>query len=361
MYLKKTDTKAVLVLKHLEFKFLDALSVSEIDALKEQFVIGYYYGFFTESFPRYAPDFVISLDNVLGDQLKYLYQDIPRFSRSGFNFLPSDLYKHEAKENQYSVYIGDLSPRKNFIEVIRCLNAFEGPVRAYLRITDKLDKFMLPILGSLFCKIANLELIFPAEGANFSRDQILTAIAGSNSVFIPYKREGAARVFAESEVFGKPCIYNENMKGGTLDFIKKDENISLQDYLRGRKVADVTPKSVEQKRKIYCAEHTSILFSAFIKDAFSIDCSFEGDELVNAFSGHKNELPAKFTNEMTDEVPSFSKFTLFLSFHGVPIVSKIRGIRSPYISLNQAKKYILKSLYLVKILISLLRYSYAKD
>lgn len=357
MFIKKLyNQKSILIFKHLEIPFINNLNNKIYEQLSSKFIIGYYYGFHTESIPKYKPDFVISLDDVMGQSLRNHYKEIPIFKRSGFNYIPENIDDYVKKKschikNEKLMYIGDLSPRKNLLDVIIFSNKFKLPFEVFLKINSSYEIMLIHLIN--FFSPNTIKINIPRTKKSFSRKTILKKMSESKAVFIPYKKEGAARVLAEAELICKPVIYNNKMIGGTLAFLKPEENIKLSNFNTMSQIDKLKSKKYEEKLIIYgCAENTK-KFEEFIYHHFELKVIFQDQELVNAFSGHKNIINNQFTNKHSDEIKSFASFHNFLNSYeidqGKP---KFQINLNKYI--NETKKHIIKINYFLKVLSCLL-------
>ncbi len=310
MYLKKSANgdKDIMVVKHLEDRFFQALTKKQMKMIKARFLIGLYLGTQIEQINYKIYDFIIFVDGVFPS----FKNDIPRLPMSGFNFLPPTEGAYNKCLASDVVYIGDLSVNKNLKEFLKFSEIHTTlKCKAVMRVLYISDFIILGLLKIFF---SNVEFVIPsARKKSHKRETIFSHIASADYVFIPYLKEGAARVFAEAELLGKPLIYNPKMLGGTQCFMDPMENISIDEFATN-KIFRV--KDMDAKQKIYLAGCTSRSVEQFFSKTFQIDVVFDDAELVNAFSGHKNLIPKKLSNANTDEISTFRSFAYFLDSIG---------------------------------------------
>lgn len=309
MYLKINNPKSLLVIKHSEVFLLNSLPFNVLALLKKRVLVGLYIGFFRRTVDSSKCDFIIFPDGSLGE----FDGSIPRFPFSGFNFLPDSFHTCNHPIDNRILYIGDLSIRKNlscFLRfAFRYSEVFE--FRCLLRISSVFDRFIIFLLNA---KYVDIDFIVPKSQASLPRDFVFSEISASGCVFIPYSREGAARVFGEAELLGKSILYNDEMVGGTLAFFDPRENLPIK-YFNAKDLASLPKKNLLEKSEIYCCRNTTKKFEEFLNKNFNVGFEFDGNELVNAFSGHKNLFPARFSNNSTDEIFSHRAFSLLLHYH----------------------------------------------
>ena len=259
MYLKKLGNgdKDIMVVKHLEDRFFQTLTEKQMKMIKARYLVGLYLGTQIEQINYKIYDFIIFVDGVFPN----FKNDIPRLPLSGFNFLPPT----EGAQNQCLasdvVYIGDLSVNKNLKQFLKFSDIHVTlKFKAVIRVLYISDFIILGLLKMFF---SNVEFVLPsARKKSHKRETIFSHIASAHYVFIPYLKEGAARVFAEAELLGKPIIYNPKMLGGTQCFMDPIENISIDEFATN-KIFRV--KDLDAKRKfIWLGAHLDLLSSFFV-------------------------------------------------------------------------------------------------
>lgn len=348
MYINNTNKKKLVVFKHLEIQYLNQLSVSQFNEIKKKNLIGYYFGGHFNFKLKHKPDFIISSKGLISS-LNLDLTGIKIIELSGFNFLPSDIQTFLSdKEDDNLIYIGDLSRSKNFLDVIKFSKKHKPSyIKAYFRINNIFDKTILKILSFIFkIKKYRIEINWP-EKDKFERKYLFKKLSKSRALIATYTREGAARVIAEAEVLCKPIIFNPSMKGGSLDFCIKNENVSIDKYSNNHKFTIKNPK---EKLSLYSCKDNTLIFNSFIKENFNIDYQFENDELVNAFSAHKNVLPKEISNNKTDEISDMNSFINAYSFlinKKLALSHKKDNFKKIW---NLFKKNILLTLYYFKVL-----------
>lgn len=359
MYVHNTDKKPVLIFKHLELAFLNLLNEHDFNYLRENYLIGYYFGGNYYDRIKFLPDFYICIPG-LNDWLREYFADIAWFPFSGFNFLPESAFKEDRvdvmrpdavklhSKTPYILYIGDFSQRKGLPEALHFL-AENSELRAILvlRVSSYTEKLIAQIISlHARCRTGGrIEIVVPQTGITHSRNQVFDWLRNSSSVLMPYKSEGAARVFAEAEICGKPIIFNELMTGGTLHFSHSSENITISDFTPER-FSKLQTKSAHEKAKIYLSKSTTEEYKKFLEEYFGLLVDLDPERLVNAFSGHRNDQSPVFTSRTTDEIKSFSKLRKFFASNNI-FISKLSFTK-------QSKLYLeYKFLSLKKMLVKL--------
>ena len=321
MFIHSTNGKNVIVFKHLEIMYLNLLSAKEYRLLKEKFVIGLYFGGNYEGLIKHLPDFYICIPG-LNEHLKPQLKSVPHLPLSGFNFLPdsqeTSCKTKQSKEQKnccdYVLYIGDFYPRKGIIDAIKFIRddtLLKGVL--LVRVSSYLEKVVAYLVQCILkFKLGDkITIKIPKYGLNHDRDFVFRKINRCTAIIMPYKNEGAARVFAEGEILGKPIIYNENMKGGTLQFQVLDENLRISEFT-DEKLFALRPKNKHEKRKIYCSRYNTVVYENFLNTFFDLESKLDNNDLVNAFSGHRNEIPEQFTNPTDDQIDSVHSWRRFL-------------------------------------------------
>lgn len=332
MFMHKTCSKPVLVFKHSEISFINQINPREYEAIRKKFIVGYYFGGNYQEPIRFDPDFYICIPG-LNDWLRTRFKDAHWFSFSGFNFisgsLPLILRKNDAKcfignvssLNSYILYLGDFQNRKGLPEAINFFGRKTNHKGILLvKVSSGLEK-CLAIALSFVLRIRSRGralIVVPHTGLVHEREEVFAYLKNSLAVLAPYKREGAARFFAEAEIAGKPVVFNEGMLGGTLHFHREDENIGMGSYSDTR-LLTLPEKNRKEKAQTYLSSFTTRKYSNFLEACFQVNSEIHHDNMVDAFSGHRNDFPEKFTNDKTDEIVSFAKLQVFFASHGVKI------------------------------------------
>ena len=83
------SSKGILIIKHLEVVFFNAMSSEKISKLREKYLIGLYFGIYTRKKNDYKNiDFYVGEDNVI----EIAKTVIPRLNLNGYNFLPESVF-----------------------------------------------------------------------------------------------------------------------------------------------------------------------------------------------------------------------------------------------------------------------------
>ena len=267
MYIKKSTkgSKNLLVIKHLENEFFQKLSNENKLALKKKYIIGLYLGAYVENINYSFYDFIIFADGVFNK----FKDDIPRFKFSGFNFLPKINVPKLKVTPRLILYIGDLSQNKNLYEFLRFskLNS-SFKYKVILRSLYISDIFIILLLRF---KFKNICFITPFPRKKYPRSCVFKEISRANFIFIPYVKEGAARIFAEAEVLGKSVIYNSSMLGGTFSFMDYNENIEIEKFTSNQ---HIKIKNKFKKNEIYKCKNTTQYFKTFMLENFNVEFIF---------------------------------------------------------------------------------------
>lgn len=341
-------SKGVLVIKHSEAFFYHKLPKGLREALREKFYVGVYFGYYTELKCDMDVDFYVADNNVL----RVKNSQVPRMYVNGINFIVPDLkyYDEYNKSNVVKdvdfLVIGNSQKRKNLTEVInvfvdlakqgKCFRAvvinrispsFEGRI-----ISRKIRKSI-----SKMPRDSRRNLIY-LEQTSFSdmipRELVFQLMKKSRALICPSRVEGAARVVGEAVLMDMIVFSNKHMKGGTNNYLDGGSDYlfnsfsDLQDKLCNFVDIRASGKGYVSKNKFYYTEeYSKEICCDFLVNSLGLPESVRGEihgkSLINAFSGHQNILPEKFSSSLTDEVLSVVKLYKFISYlSGV----EVRGV-----------------------------------
>lgn len=313
MFVHGAEHKNLIIFKHLELLIINRLTRATWARLQEKYVIGYYFGGNYAGEIEHLPHFYICISG-LNEHLQLSLDCVPRFHLSGFNFLPDEVFSKSVAPGTNFVYIGDSSPRKELLGALRFSRQFpEIPLRCILKMNGYWDRIFLTAIGWVLGVQGrrNVTLVVPKEGRSHARGSVLAELSSARACLMPYRNEGAARVFAEAEALGIPVVFNRAMKGGTLNFSVPCENLAMDEFST-KSFESLNKKDRHKKRLVYSECFSSKSFEQFLKHNFSMRICFEEGQLVNAFSGHRNVIDERFTNSGTDEVLSVKALVLFI-------------------------------------------------
>lgn len=326
MYIIKGRHLPVLIFKHLEDDLLECLSLKDMAELKKHSIIGLYIGHIAgvkkiSNFVKYC--FIVAPPTI-AKQCRMKGYKGPILELSGFNFIPDEIFSKPIKviSSKIAVCVGDFQRRKGIKD---CLVIGANLIRAgeiselwiIIRAHKTAEKVSRLILTFIFWGSQRVKIKIKKYNQNLAREDVLNIVAESYIVIAPYKSEGAARVVAEAEALGKPLLINQNMQGGSQDFLISEENIFYKDATTVRALQTVPPKCRVEKWRIYGAENNAHKFRRFLEGNFGIMVVAHGSDLVNAFSGHRNELPPRYTSRADDQIRSVESLRVFLNDYGV--------------------------------------------
>lgn len=328
------QNKGIMIVKHVEYKYFNAVNPGLIADLRKRFLVGLYYGFYSE---RRAPtrnlDFVVAAKDVIPDD-----QALPRLMLNGFHFIDDKFGLQIEQGRSYAknydfLFVGNYQKRKGLVEFLLAFAevAEASPKVSALIIVINNDKDRTSRrrtrTGQLVAKIRNsgkgrikLIEINKTFGEGLPSEFIELAMHRSRSVIVPSFMEGAARVVAEAEMCGVPVILREDCKGGSASHLDPDMNILFQGqagllsamkaFLAGwetifsKKVPNDAPYRQSLSKDVLVRFFTE----KFAFDEAGLRSHVDQTNFYNALSSHCNFLPEKFSNPVTDEVYSSIKF-----------------------------------------------------
>ena len=331
--------KGVFIVKHLEHPFFSRLKSDLVYALKQQYLVGLYYGFrIRKPASRYV-DFLIAADNVVQTEAAGL----PRLPLSGFNFIRDDFGRMPSpggaslKEYDF-LFVGTYQNRKGLREFVDaygqvldhrgdltalCITAaFQKDMRSRSRryVADKLQEMRLRgHRGFHFIEVNK------SIGDGLPSRFIELAMMRSKALVVPSFHEGACRVVAEAEMTGLPIILRRDCTGGSANHLDPEPNI-LFDGQSGLVAAMKTLlfdwerhySKKRPKRDPYTEGKSKKIFIRFLEDNFDFipedaGHQFSGRSFYNALSSHLNLLDSEISNTKTDEIFSIVKLGALVS------------------------------------------------
>lgn len=345
------ESKGILVFKHLEINFVNNLAPNLINKLKEKYLVGVYFGFYSKLKKDIEwADFYLAADNLIKDDEKLLK---PRIPLNGFNFINSDEVSDNVfTEKKYDfLYIGNSQTRKNlykYVVSLKILSEQNPDFKAVIinRLGDGLENklyvtkvrnVLSQLSSSVRKNIVYIESMI--DGDPLPKDFIKLLYKQSCFLVIPSRAEGAARVVAEASLNNIGVISYGGMLGGTNNHLNLDVDIiyddfdSLPDVLNSALNKKDTVMNYLSPNKNYYLESSSKeklileLVNLFGFCEVDLKSEIKDKNLYNAFSGHLNLLDSKFTNNRTDEIYSNIKMHNFVSSltgKKVKVVAKIR-------------------------------------
>jgi hypothetical protein len=245
-------------------------------------------------------------------------KDSSTIELSGFNFLPSFSYRAVSKQSKDCLfYSGNLTPRKNFRELLRFVLYYNNrnsqnlikSVSVSLVSRSKFDHVLIAFL-KVILKNTPVQIKSKFFQGQLSRQEVFRLIDHSKFVFAPYIDEGAARIIAEAEVLGKPLIFNKNMIGSSDAFLDPSENLMYDRYPDINLERVIKTKNCNDKKKLYLEKYNKLKIKKILKERLNLEMQ-NNVNLINAFSGHQNNLPTAWTNKHTDEINDLKSARLF--------------------------------------------------
>ena len=339
MYLLKNNNPAILVIKHLEAPLIDELPALALKTLKDNVLLGLYIGhvsgaYNVKSLGNYR--FIIAPPTI-ADIVRSRNYTGPILELSGFNFIPAWYFASEATvaPSRYAVYVGNFQKRKNLVGAMRLglllLNTREvGELVLVLQSKNAHEKILRFLLRIIFFRKTQINVVPKVQNINCTREEVHGYIQSSLVVLAPYLSEGAARVVAEAEALGKPLIINEEMEGGSLDFIKWDENIFYKSGVDSNlSVNKLKIKDRQEKKLLYGDASSLSAVKLFFREYFSVELNIAPGSLVNAFSSHRNEIPEIYTSAEDDQIQSSCQLFQFLEDYNVAGIDWRQKVKVP--------------------------------
>lgn len=348
------SSKGILIIKHLEVVFFNAMSREKISKLREKYIIGLYFGIYTSKKNDYKNiDFYVGEDNVI----EIAKTVIPRLNLNGYNFLPESVFVEKKLKKQFDfIFIGDPSRRKRLSMLINSINKALDQCSFSVLIINRtkskslyskfLNKIVRASLGKMnYNKRSHITYLEVDQSNNtlIPRDVMPFFIESSKCLIIPSLVEGAARVVAESLSKGLNVISFIDMKGATNNHLHKGYDLLFQNekdlvqkiifYVKNFDIRFAN-KNINYK-DIFFENKSKEKLKIFLEENFK-DIKIDKENLIsikltNSFQSHNTFLPRCLpSNKKTDECLTFD--------------SMYRTIC--YITENPIKKH---SIYLYKI------------
>lgn len=325
----KKNSKGILILKHLEFVFFNAMSLKKIFQLQEKYIIGLYFGFYTFKKNDFENiDFYIGEDNVV----EIPQSKTPRLNLNGYNFQPKSFFVKNGLKKQFDfIFIGDPSRRKRLSMLIDSLNSALDKCSFSVLIINRtktkslyskfLNKIVRASLGKMnYNKRSHITYLEVDQSNNalIPRDVIPFFIESAKCLIIPSLAEGAARVVAESLAKGLNVISFKDMQGATNNHLHKDYDLlfntekDLTDkicyYVENYK--NIFSKKNIDFEDIFFEDNSKHKLKIFLQNTFKnfhLDKkNFKNKRLANSLQSHNTFLPRFLpSNKKTDECISF--------------------------------------------------------
>ncbi|WP_435274806.1 hypothetical protein ACMAZF_16330 [Psychrobium sp. nBUS_13] len=333
----QNNNKGILILKHLEVQYFTALDKKLIERLKKEYIIGVYFGFYSKlSKDIWWADFYLSADNVL----KIKTTSVPRIPLNGFNFIDkNEISEVDNLDKKYDfLYIGNSQTRKNLLQFVKaCKYLLERVESSNILIVNRLGnsieeklyvrrvRNVLQSMNSSTRK--NITYIESMTSSNpLPKDVIKQFYLQSRTLVIPSRAEGAARVVGEASLNNLKVISYQKMQGGTNNHLNFEIDETFESF---EQLPDIMEQTV--RNRVCLSEYVSNNKSCYLEDVSkkvliehlvklffyerdNLEQQFSSQNFYNAFSSHLNLIKSEFTNNQTDEVLSFSKMYLYISY-----------------------------------------------
>lgn len=343
--------KGILVFKHLEINFVNSLDIKIIKKLKEKYVIGVYFGFYTKLNNDIGwCDFYLAADNLISSQDTLLK---PRIALNGFNFISSDEVSNgNVVDKKYDfIFIGNSQTRKNLLKYIKALKILSDNNDNYSAIIinrlgnsieNKLYVKKIRKTLSAFSTVKRSNITYiesMTESDPLPKDFIKLLYQQSRYLVITSRAEGAARVVGEASLNNLGIISYSKMLGGTNNYLNEEVDILFDDF---EKLPNILNSALMRKNNLinYSSNNKDLylesvskkklikeLVSLFDFNESALRQEFSKKNLYNAFSSHLNLLDAKHSNNRTDEILSNKKMYLFVNYLTNSTPSSIKKIR----------------------------------
>jgi glycosyltransferase involved in cell wall biosynthesis len=330
-------SKGILIIKHLEYPFYNAMLVRNIRELQRKYFIGLYLGFYTsKDYDFKNIDFYIAEDNVL-----YIRNSrLPRLNLNGYNFQPKSFFSRSSNKYFDFIFIGDPSRRKRlklFLESID--KALDNRTFSTLIINRTNSK-------NIYSKLLNLEVRNTFRNINQtkrnnitylevdkSKDLIIPRtsipffIESAKCLVIPSLEEGAARVVAEALSKGLNVLSYKHMLGATNNHLNNEYDLlfdSKEDLVEKMSSFVENYENFYSKKninyyKIFSEEESKQKLKSFLittLKGFQLDKdNFEKLVLTNSLQSHNTFLPRSLpSNKKTDECQSLDSMYKLVCF-----------------------------------------------
>lgn len=311
--------KGILLFKHLEMDVLlglNHLKPSFLKKIKEEYIIGLYFGFI-QSFNLKLDfiDFIVSEKSTLKNYNEI--NSIPIIHLSGNCFLSENLISYKSDYKPFDILgIFNAQIHKRLIDFLKIsvkLNSLSRREILLITYGDENDLLRLKKQIKLFDTHYLPEILWVNNLSNnlypLSNDYICRMISLSKSILLTSKKEGASRFVAESFTLGSHIFLNKDLEGGTIDKLKNypndhtqyetlDEavekiNLFLDDFkLKKQKIKSdfLAKNSIEKLIKFLALNFKNINTDL---EKFKSNYSF-------VIPSHINIIPKKYTNSKDD-------------------------------------------------------------
>lgn len=323
------NSKGILIIKHLEYVFFNAMPIIKISQLRKKYIIGLYFGFYTFRKNDFENiDFYIGEDNVVCIPKS----NIPRLNLNGYNFQPKSFFVKNGLKKQFDfIFIGDPSRRKRLSMLIQSLNKALDKCNFSVLIINRtkskniysrlLNYNVRASLSKLNSNKRNFITYLEVDQSNnllIPRNVIPFFIESAKCLIIPSLAEGAARVVAEALAKGLNIISYKEMQGATNNHLHKDYDLLFKTdkelidkiYYYIKNYDNFFSKKNVDVKETFFEENSKNKLKLFLQNTFKnfkIDeNNFKNTTLVNSLQSHNTFLPRFLpSNKKTDECQSY--------------------------------------------------------
>ncbi|MEM5547766.1 hypothetical protein [Pseudoalteromonas fuliginea] len=330
-------SKGILIFKHLEVNFVNRLDAKIIKRLREKYIIGVYFGFYTKlKSDIFWTDFYLAADNLISCQDILLK---PRIALNGFNFISSEEISNENHvDKKYDfIFIGNSQTRKNLLRYIEALQVLSEINKGYTAIiinrlggsienklyVSKVRKALSALSSATRGNITYIESM--TESDPLPKDFIRLLYQQSRFLVITSRAEGAARVVGEASLNNLGVISYSKMLGGTNNHLDAEVDVLFDDFKELPSILNIALTNKDRLINYSSSNKSCYLESAnkekLIKELVNLfqlskpdlEDELNNKILYNAFSSHLNLLDSKYSNNRTDEIQSNKKMYLFVN------------------------------------------------
>jgi len=330
----KGGYKGVLVLKHLEIPYWEAMPLSVLEEVKKLYIVAIYFGFAVQvKADVKGVDFYVAADNVM---LNYPGL-VLRLPLNGFHFIDGEFDSADEYPVQFDyLFVGNSQRRKNLVELVRaisdmisepnfCIINKVGATLESQLYSAKVRKLLRGFSYSARKRVRYIEI--PPEGEGLPSFLMSSLFRSSRALICISRAEGAARVVAEAVLNNLPIVYYSKMVGGTCNHLDDRIDFRVDDMENLPDILDSAYMELLERGRqfrgdgdVYLEENSKKLLLKFLRKNFDgkLHPAAEHQILVrplyNAFSGHQNHLSESISSSKTDEVLSYVKMFRFLNF-----------------------------------------------
>lgn len=342
-YEEETNTKGILIFKHLEINLLTKIDKNLINKLKERYILGMYFGFYYILNQDIKDiDFYVAEDNVI----EYRFNSTtPRINLNGYNFIGNEYENIIKKDNKLYdfIFIGSASRRKGLKQLLSSINKIATTTKLtpqiviinrvsggiYMKILNRIVKQKLDEIPKKFRKNITYIELDSTTGYQLPKYLIKELLCLSKTLILPSRDEGCARVVAEAQLMGLNIISYKYMNGGTNNHLTKYDilydnfsDMSTEMIENLNNYNNFYSKKDISFNEIYLEKYSKQTFAKELSRLFNYDFKFLNDKFndivfYNSISSHNTLLPREYSsNPFTDEIYSYevmSKLITWLS------------------------------------------------